>query len=68
LEVSRLYIEGAVLLVGEADFVLGSAGGDHVVDDAGELAGGGGDGLGRAGLGAFATEEVADGGWLRPAA
>jgi hypothetical protein len=60
LEVSLLYIAGAVLLVGEADFVIGGAGGDHVVEDVGEFVGGGGDGLGRAKLGAFAAKKSAD--------
>ena len=62
VEVPLLYIAGAVLLVGEAGFIIRGAGGDHVVEDAGEFVGGGGDGLGCAELGAFAAEEVADGG------
>ena len=55
MEVSILYIAGAVLLVGEAGFVVGGAGGDHVVDDADEFIGGGSDGLG-----AFAAKKSAD--------
>jgi hypothetical protein len=62
VEVWLLYIAGAVLLAGEVGFIIRGAGGDHVVEDAGEFVGGGGDGLGCAELGAFAAEEVADGG------
>src|SRR5690606_10536215 len=57
------FTAGAVLLlvVGEAGFVVGLAGGQQVIDDPGEFVRGGGDGLGRAEVGALSSEEVADG-------
>lgn len=44
--------------MGEAGFVVGLSGGEQVADDAGDFVGGGGAGLGRAGVAAFAAEEV----------
>lgn len=45
-EASCLADTGLVFVLGEDGFVVGLAGGDEVVEDAGELMGGGGDGLG----------------------